>query len=467
MKHRHSLPSWSLSGILHEVRTQKAAGALYFLIVAAILFGGGPNKPNISFLVITSISIILLGFALYSNAWQKFRAMPLIIQFFGWSLFLTPLIQLIPFPPLIWQLFPGRATEYAIIAQLEESSSWRSISLDWDTTLFSFFVMLTPISAFFGALCLSKCQRQRAIKIVLGVSLIAFIVGTIQFLTSGRLFTFYEISHHGSFLGFFANRNHTSLFFAIILSLAFAAIRTKRHGRKAALFYAACLVGIAAVVALGSSSRAGYLLLVVSVGASLLWRFGIGLHPLRNGLLAILVLSLIVMIANQASSVAEQSLNRFEFIGDGDRVEKWYYTTIAALKYFPFGSGLGTFVPVYAKFEQLDIVTPFYVNHAHNDYLELFLEAGLLGLFITVLFLAAYIRACLHGRLPGGRYRSQLLFALKLIPGLVLLHSLVDYPLRTPAIAVLFSISLGFLWSILYLENDELEGPDKRLEVQK
>ena len=56
-------------------------------------------------------------------------------------------------------------------------------------------------------------------------------------------------------------------------------------------------------------------------------------------------------------------------------------TTIeAAIANMPIGSGLGTFVPVYAMFEKPQDASPAYVNHAHNDILEVSLETGVLGL---------------------------------------------------------------------------------------
>ena len=47
----------------------------------------------------------------------------------------------------------------------------------------------------------------------------------------------------------------------------------------------------------------------------------------------------------------------------------------------PVGAGLGTFVPVYAMFEKPEQVSLFYVNRAHNDVLELWLETGVAGTY--------------------------------------------------------------------------------------
>ena len=55
-------------------------------------------------------------------------------------------------------------------------------------------------------------------------------------------------------------------------------------------------------------------------------------------------------------------------------------TTIeAAIANMPIGSGMGTFVPVYAMFEKPQDASPAYVNHAHNDILEVPARDGRAG----------------------------------------------------------------------------------------
>jgi len=62
-------------------------------------------------------------------------------------------------------------------------------------------------------------------------------------------------------------------------------------------------------------------------------------------------------------------------------------TTIeAALAFFPVGSGMGTFTIVYPTFEKTpDLMANTFANHAHNDILELWLEAGLPGAVVAAL----------------------------------------------------------------------------------
>ncbi len=52
--------------------------------------------------------------------------------------------------------------------------------------------------------------------------------------------------------------------------------------------------------------------------------------------------------------------------------------------YFPVGSGLGGFDPLFRMHEPFELLKPTYFNHAHNDWLEIALDAG--GAGIALLF---------------------------------------------------------------------------------
>src|SRR5204862_8041987 len=109
-------------------------------------------------------------------------------------------------------------------------------------------------------------------------------------------------------------------------------------------------------------------------------------------------------------------------------------TTLAADRDFlPLGSGLGTFRPVYHLYEDPGRGTTTYVIHAHNDYAEVALEMGVPGIVLMIFFLAWWVaaawRACRS--VEAGSYTR----AASIASGAVLVHRLVDFPLRTAAIS--------------------------------
>ena len=108
------------------------------------------------------------------------------------------------------------------------------------------------------------------------------------------------------------------------------------------------------------------------------------------------------------------------------------------MSHWPVGSGIGSFNRVYRLFEDPDAVTNVFVNHAHNDYLEVFAETGLLGIVLILVFLAWWsLRSAQAWRDP--RPDSYWAQAASVVVGIILVHSLVDYPIRTPAIMALFA----------------------------
>ena len=143
------------------------------------------------------------------------------------------------------------------------------------------------------------------------------------------------------------------------------------------------------------------------------------------------------------------------------RPEIWQDTRFAIANYFPWGSGMGTFVPTFMAGERLEIVSATYSNRAHNDYLELLLEAGLAGSLIfsviTVLVLSSAFKGFSRS---GPRIRGQVFCAISVL-SIIAVHSIVDYPLR--------SMSLGGIAAVFaaFLLNPQGAGPKNRAERSK
>jgi O-antigen ligase len=131
----------------------------------------------------------------------------------------------------------------------------------------------------------------------------------------------------------------------------------------------------------------------------------------------------------------------------------------AATAFLPFGSGLGTFVPVYGMFEKpADAIANKYANHAHNDILQLWLDTGVIGLALMGAFavwLSLRSVQIWHRTRPHGALELDLSLAraASLAIALIVVHSFVDYPLRTGAMMALFA----FLCAIL-VEPFEVKG---------
>jgi O-antigen ligase len=119
-------------------------------------------------------------------------------------------------------------------------------------------------------------------------------------------------------------------------------------------------------------------------------------------------------------------------------------TTARALRDFmPWGSGLGSFRTIYQLYEDPAQVGDTYVVHAHNDYVELALELGVAGILLMIAFLAWWARS--SWRAWSHADAAPYARAASIASAAILVHSLVDFPLRTAAIASVFAMCLGLL----------------------
>ena len=108
------------------------------------------------------------------------------------------------------------------------------------------------------------------------------------------------------------------------------------------------------------------------------------------------------------------------------------------------GSGLETYGVL------SDSYRSFYSNlrwlQAHNDYLQWVAETGLVGAGLAVWFLVALARSGAEKLRDAASGSERRLVAAALTGCLLaLLHSLVDFPLRIPANALLFAALLAMI----------------------
>ena len=319
-------------------------------------------------------------------------------------------------------------------------------SLTPQATWRSLLALAPPAAMFIGALMLTDRQRRMMAALWLVLAICSLCLGGLQILggADSPLY-FYQVTNAGSPVGFFSNRNHQAAFLLCLTPVA-AIFAARFDGRfdsprafpalAAILYVFMAIVGVAA-----TRSRAGVLLTLLALGGAAAivlrgeavrrhWRAAAGLG-----------IGAVVAIGGVLAFGLGPIMARF---GEGGepRFEGWPIVLHAAQAFLPLGSGVGSFEAVYGAAEPLNQVSPIYFNHAHNDYLELGLETGLVGGALLVLFVAWFAvrtAAIWRRRIEAGG--SGLAAACSVLALLLLAHSTVDYPLRTEAIAVLFAFA--------------------------
>jgi O-antigen ligase len=395
---------------------------------------------------------------------------------FAAALVLVPVAQLIPLPTPIWRLLPGREVISETYRLIEQNQPLLPLTMSPTATWLSGLAMLPPIAIFLGSLTLDCAQRRMMSGVVIVVSVISVFLGLLQ-LAQGpnSALRFFEITNRTEAVGFFANRNHFAalLYSAMLFAAVWLVDATIEAGlqprrrviESTTIFLFVCsFVAFVALVAaqMMTRSRAGLGLSIVVLFAAL----AIGMSDRRASASCAISTKITIGAAAVAIIISLQLalyriLERFgpDVLADA-RVPFARNTIAAAKAYMPFGSGLGTFVPVYQLFEKSSDVAVAYANHAHNDLLEVWLETGIAGPLLISVFLFWFVRRVIAAwgtNLRIGDFDRALVRAATVIIALLIAHCFVDYPLRTNAMMAVAAFSVALL-----VPPVKTEGPHRR-----
>jgi len=116
------------------------------------------------------------------------------------------------------------------------------------------------------------------------------------------------------------------------------------------------------------------------------------------------------------------------------------------------GWGLGTFPVTYPQFRTF--YTTFFINDAHNDYLQFLVETGAVGFAVVIWFVVAFYRSALKKlRDWPDDISSAVTLAFLLGCTGILVHSFVDFNLQIPANAAWFYVLCAIAASPYTLES--------------
>ena len=431
---------------LGAVRRGIAPAYLFF----CILLGGSAQGVWGNAVLQLAAILIIAWWAIDSSG----RKLPAGVRPLAWLLglgTLLTLVQMLPLPPEVWTGLPGREIVRAGRDLLGLDPGWSSISLDPYETAATLLYLLPPVALF-----LAVVQEQAKNAEWLAIALIAgtfagVLLGLLQ-VSSGNPMTspwyLYQISNFGFATGFFANSNHMASLLLVALpfvaALGAMASGTAKDVRKRYSIVALTAGGIGVIVlgiALNGSLAGAGLLIPVAI-ASLYLLVPLGPKArLATGVLGVVTLLAFVLLL--FSPIGERLAMTGASASMVTRQDMLAHSIEAIGAFGPVGSGLGTFPTVYPLFEAPDAVTRIYVNHAHNDYVELAVELGWAGVALVVLFLGWWAVAL--RRMLAAPNASLFAKAGAIGSAAILLHSAVDYPLRTSAIAAAFALCLAMI----------------------
>ncbi|MDR7102065.1 O-antigen ligase family protein [Croceicoccus sp. BE223] len=434
----------------HFLIQSRAALICIVLLVATIVLGGGGTVNPGTEIALELVAVVCV------LAWLvtvRGRTAPASVWILVGLVFIVPVLQLVPLPPFLWQALPGREMTRAALDLVGLADSWRPVSLVPAATLSSLLALGPPLALLWMVSQLDLRERQ-AVLLAIAVTVFAGgLLGAAQ-VVGGRGFYLYDYSHFEWLTGFQANRNAEADVLVIGL-LAFTAAQAARgQARAVRAAIAAVGVGFLALATVLTGSRTGIAILAVMllpVVFAHLRLLRVGNRRIAATFAAgILTLPAAVWLALRVPSLT-RAVERFD--GQRDfRLELWTDGWSAALAYWPIGGGVGGFVQLFLPFERLEVLDETSPNRAHNDYLEWLIEAGLPGiavlLAVAIVVAVMILQAWKRYRAAGGKDREvsalTLLFSCGTLTTIAA-HSILDYPLRSMAIAGLLAVAAGLL----------------------
>jgi len=261
---------------------------------------------------------------------------------------------------------------------------------------------------------------------------------------NGKLYWIWALEQGGSIYGPYVNHNHYAGLMEMLMPfpLVLAATRFTNGNRKIAVAGIAALMAGSIFLSGSRGGMAAFVAQMVVLGVLLIRkREGSWKQPLMLGaFLAVVIVFLIWMGGNELTRrlVSIHSEAREEING-GVRLSIDRDCLRMLIKRPFLGWGLGAFPIVYPEFRSF--YTTFFVNHAHNDYLQLLVETGLAGFSIAVWFLVLMFRQAAN-KLNNWTETASGAMTVAAVLGCVgiLVHSFLDFNLQIPANAALFYV---------------------------
>jgi len=350
--------------------------------------------------------------------------------------------------PLLW---PGLWLTYVLL-QLT------TLSRAPYATLRQGLQLLVCVSVFFLGLCLFRRResQERVIRVLVFVAVAEAVYALAQTLM-GRS----EIVAGVQGTGTYVNRNHFAgllemvLPLAVVMGLGTGGGGGREHSTaKRGLFLFLGILLAAGIVT--SRSRMGILSALVSLTVLLLVLVGSRRTYSRGAVavLAVLLASLVLV----AWVGLEPVLERFAALEHDLRVEevgRWaiWKDTVALIREHPLtGTGFGSYDITVTRVQSSHLDR--FLNYAHNDYLQLVAELGIVGAGLVLLPILWIFRRTIV-RASRGVERTEGKIALGAAGGILalLVHGLTDGNLIIPANAMVFALllSLGYVNSGLQM----------------
>ncbi|WP_340588089.1 O-antigen ligase family protein [Erythrobacter alti] len=411
---------------------------------------GGASRYDVQSLpFLRAASVFVLAYVVWKMPTERLREVKWPLILLG-ALAFTMLLQLVKLPPSIWQDFAGRDIVYRIGVAAGMGDVWRPVTFSPASTWNSLASLTVPAAALVLLAWMKRSEWRQALWIFVGIGALSALMGIMQLVLpeSDNLYL-YAITNAGEAVGLFANRNHNAIFCGVALLAAID--RLQEDWSASELPFRIGGSAVAALLVIGilvNASRAGLLVLVLVFALASLRQLA-SLRKAKGSLILRLLWLVLPVLGAGLLAVALFTQDRLAGLTrliekdplDEQRTQLFPYFLEMLRDHMPWGAGFGAFEQAYRVIEPAELLGPRYLNQAHNDWIQFFIEGGVAAVVIFVLFALLVARAAisvLRKKTGNDATRRQTLLALMLL-ALFAVGSLVDYPLRTP-LGMIFAV---------------------------
>lgn len=373
---------------------------------------------------------------------------------------LTPLLYLIPIPFSVFEALPGHEIYTQIITWVIQEGNVQQkellpLSIIPYRTEHAFYYLIPPVTIF---LVMASISVDKKILIIYGILFIAFYeasLALIQFSSNNEYF-FFDIPQlkPGIAYGTYQNPDHLVFLFAMSLPISFALLIAELNNkhynhrdsskRMLRIIIFSVLIILFVIGALVTGSRAG---IALTFFAGYLAYLTFSRRSVKKNILFLIPGALILLLGISTFLDLTPVLNLLlgkNPLNDG----RWLineYTWEGIKAFFPIGSGPGTYPEIYRIFQPPEQVG--FINHAHNDFLELIFETGLLGMLLILL--GIYLLLSQARKRPKRKLNHFQYLQKSAGIGILtfLLHSILDFNMHDPLNILFFACILGVFFS--------------------
>lgn len=438
---------------------------LGLLIWASFVNGKIDSQP---WLVFSSCAYLLLAVH-FCSACLGGRA-----NILGLRLALTPIILLLstllllylqtvfPFKTYLHELIlTGQHVKGYEVDWFNPNSVWSVVPELTHWLLMSEVLMLACFLLTISMLC-SRRRLHQFLAVMIAIGLVHSLVGIVAKYAGITLVDKVHLDgHFGVARAWFINRNHFASFVGLTLIGALA-LQLKYllssqgktlmrllldqliTGKAVVLFSLSCTV----IALLLSQSRAGFLAPVISIS---ICYFALGSGSTRFGKKRQFIMPIVIFLAVVLIYFGDDFLARVgaDSLSLGERSKQWSLTWEAIQKAWLLGYGGNSYGTVFQAFREPEQFRQLYFNQAHNDYLHIWLEQGLIGLLIWIAALTVTLRRALVSfSSSSSTLVAGVCMAAAVVLIAALLQSFVDFNLHILNIRLYFFVIMASVFAV-------------------